>query len=216
MPGVSKALLRPSSWAVLILLTGLSLLGYRVARDAVTADIFRARLSALQEEHAALTDRYNAAVTRAAVTELIVKDDAVSVVVRGADGVLERIETPYSAKDEVFIDYAVLDGKLWIRRVFDEHTPPSRGTLIDSALARIDWDDARAEHGKIAYRSLEDGRWIVSVSGDGSVGLRKVSDDTAIELVNKPAVTEFSPVQQAEADASNITVGDVVSHFLNR
>ncbi|MEM8781373.1 MAG: hypothetical protein AAGE65_00835 [Planctomycetota bacterium] len=214
MPGPSAALFRPASFAIAILLTGLSLLGYRVAKDAVTAEIYRDRLAALQERHAALTERYNAAVTRAAVTELVVDADAVSVVIRGADGVLERIATPYSAKDEVFIDYAVLDGKLWIRRVFDEHTPPRRGTLIDPALAKVDWDDARAQHGKIAYRSLSDGRWVVSVSGDGSVGLKKLSDDTAIELVAKPEVAEFSPVEQAQADAAKVGVSDVVSHLL--
>ncbi|MEM1445387.1 MAG: hypothetical protein AAGF84_04980 [Planctomycetota bacterium] len=214
MPGPSSALLKPASLAIVVLLGGLSLLGYQVAKDSVTAAIYRDRLVALQEQHQQLTDRYNAAVTRAAVTELIVSDQNVAVVVRGHDGVLERIDTPYSAQDEVFIDYAVLDGKLWIRRVFDEHTPPSQGTLIDPALAKIDWDDSRAQHGKIAYRSLTDGRWVVSVSGDGSVGLKKISDDTAVDLVAKPEVTEFSPVQQAEADAAKVGVGDVLTHLL--
>ncbi|MEM1097534.1 MAG: hypothetical protein AAGH92_01975 [Planctomycetota bacterium] len=215
MPGVSKALLRPASLAITVLLVGLSLLGYQVAKDSVTASIYRDRLVALQEQHRALTDRYNAAVTRAAVTELVVADAAVAVVVRGHDGVLERIDTPFSAEDEVFIDYAVLDGKLWIRRVFDEHTPPRDGTLIDPALAKIDWDDARAEHGKIAYRSLTDGRWVVSVSGDGSVGLKKVNEDTTVELVSKPDVEEFSPVTEAEADAAKVGVGDVISHMFS-
>ncbi|MEM8494381.1 MAG: hypothetical protein AAF663_03225 [Planctomycetota bacterium] len=215
MPGVSKALLRPASLAITVLLVGLSLLGYQVAKDSVTASIYRDRLVALQEQHRALTDRYNAAVTRAAVTELVVADAAVAVVVRGHDGVLERIDTPFSAEDEVFIDYAVLDGKLWIRRVFDEHTPPRDGTLIDPALAKIDWDDARAEHGKIAYRSLTDGRWVVSVSGDGSVGLKKVNEDTTVELVSKPDVEEFSPVAEAEADAAKVGVGDVISHMFS-
>ncbi|MEM9752495.1 MAG: hypothetical protein AAF916_03825 [Planctomycetota bacterium] len=215
MPGASKALLRPASLAITVLLVGLSLLGYQVAKDSVTASIYRDRLVALQEQHRALTDRYNAAVTRAAVTELVVADAAVAVLVRGPDGVLERIDTPFSAEDEVFIDYAVLDGKLWIRRVFDEHTPPRDGTLIDPALAKIDWDDARAEHGKIAYRSLTDGRWVVSVSGDGSVGLKKISEDTTVELVSKPNVEEFSPVAEAEADAAKVGVGDVISHMFS-
>ncbi|MEM7577683.1 MAG: hypothetical protein AAF328_09420 [Planctomycetota bacterium] len=216
MPGPSSALFKPASLAIVILLGGLSLLGYRVAKDSVTSAIYRDRLVALQQQHEALTERYNAAVTRAAVTELIVNEQAVAVVVRGADGILERINTPYSSRDEVFIDYAVLDGKLWIRRVFDEHTPPSQGTLIDPALANIDWNDARAQHGKIAYRSLTDGRWVVSVSGDGSVGLKKISDNSAVELVAKPEVSDFSPVEAAERDAAKVGVSDVMSHLLGR
>lgn len=213
MPGPSAALLRPMNFAAVIFLVAAGLLGYRVARDSVTANIYKARLTELQQDYDALTTRYNDAVTRAAVTELLVKNGGVNIVVRSTDGVLQTIETPYNAANEVFIDYAVLDGKLWIRRVFDEDTPPNQGTLIDPELAKIDWDDTRAQHGKIAYRSLADGRWVVSVSGDGSVGLRQVSEQSEVALVNKPAVRDFDPVQQAEADAQKIGVGDVLGHF---
>ena len=161
------------TFLMLLLAVVAGLLGYRVARDSVAATIYHGRLVALQGEFSELTDRYNAAVTRSAVTELLVKQGAVRVLVRSDDGVLQTIETPYDPASEIFIDYAVLDGKLWIRRVFDENTPPNQGVLIDGGLSTIDWDSERARHGKIAYRSLTDGRWVVSVSGDGSVALRK-------------------------------------------
>ncbi len=219
MPGPSRALLRPVSVAVVVLVVVAALLGYRVARDSIAATVYRQRLAELHEQHAELTQKYNDAVTRAAVTELLVSDGTVRVLVRSGDeatggGVLEAFDTPYDPAGEVFIDYAVLDGKLWIRRVFDEHTPPNQGTLIDPALNTIDWDDASARHGKVAYRSLTDGRWVVSVSGDGSVGLRKVSDDTEVALVSKPAVQEFDPVQQAQAEVDRIGFGEVVRGLL--
>ncbi len=214
MPGPSAALLRPTNFAAVILLIAAGLLGYRVARDSVTTGIYKARLAELQQDFAELTAQYNQAVTRAAVTELLVSGERIDVVVQSDNGVLKRIETPYNPAGEVFIDYAVLDGKLWIRRVFDENTPPNQGTLIDPQLAEIDWDDARAQHGKIAYRSFTDGRWVVSVSGDGSVGVRKVSDDTSVNLVDKPAVRDFDPVAEADADAQKIGMGDVLGHFL--
>ena len=53
----------------------------------------------------------------------------------------------------------------------------------------------------------------MSVSGDGSVGLKQVSDETNVELVRQPEVAEFSPVEEAERDAAKVGVGDVVRHL---
>lgn len=191
-------------------LAGATGLGYLLLRDRIAAGIYRDRLVAVTADYNALAKDYNRAVTRAAVTELLVEDGAVAVQVRTPAGLLRRIETPYSADNEIFLDYVVLDGKLWIRRVFDDHTAPREGIVIDPALENINWDAATADHGKVAYRSLADGRWVVSVSGDGSVGLRQAPDQTPANLVSAPAVSDFDPLDEAEKEVKAITWRDVV------
>ena len=213
---MSRALLKllhPATFLALVLLVVAGGLTYRVGKDRLVANVYRDRLAALHEDYNALADRYNRAVTRAAVTELEVTETSVAVVVRSPDGVLETIATPYDPADEIFLDYAVIDGRLWVRRVFDENTPPNQGTLIDPALADIDWDEAAADHGKAAYRSLSPGRWRVAVSGDGSVTLRAAPDDADAPLVRAPAVRDFDPVEQAAADIGRISAADVVGQL---
>jgi hypothetical protein len=95
------------------------------------------------------------------------------VAIRDASGAVRTIETPFDPSREIYVDFVVLDGRLWIRRVFDDRTPPEQGVLIDPALAEIDWSEDEAAHGKATYRALGPGRWIVSVTGDGSLGLAR-------------------------------------------
>ena len=185
-------------------------LGYLLLKDRIAATIYRERLVAVTAEYNALAEDYNRAVTRAAVTELLVEGGAVAVQVRAPSGLIRRIDTPYDASSEIFLDYVVLDGKLWIRRVFDDRTAPREGVVIDPALAEIDWDAAEADHGKVAYRSLADGRWIVSVSGDGSVGLKRATDDAPADLVSAPAVEAFDPLDEARKQVEAITWREVL------
>ncbi len=194
-------------------LAGAAGLGYLLLRDRIAAGIYKDRLVAVTAEYNALAQNYNKAVTRAAVTELLVENGAVAVQVRAPSGVIQRYDTPYSADSEIFLDYVVLNGKLWIRRVFDDRTAPREGVLIDPALAEIDWDAAEADHGKVAYRSLADGRWVVSVSGDGSVGLKKAADESPADLVSAPEVGTFDPLDEAEKEVKAITWRDVVGEF---
>ncbi|BAM02718.1 hypothetical protein [Phycisphaera mikurensis] len=192
-------------------LAGAAGLGYLLLRDRIASGIYRERLVAVTAEYNQLAADYNLAVTRAAVTELLVEGGAVAVQVRSPSGPLRRIQTPYSADSEIFLDYVVLDGKLWIRRVFDDRTAPREGIVIDPALAEIDWDAEQADHGKVAYRSLADGRWVVSVSGDGSVGLKKAADDEPADLVSAPEVKDFDPLVEAEKQVEAITWRDVLA-----
>jgi len=44
---------------------------------------------------------------------------------------------------------------------------------VDPNLAEVDWNRVGHHSGKAVYRSLTEGRWLVTVTGDGSLGLVK-------------------------------------------
>jgi hypothetical protein len=131
------------------------------------------------------------------VTELRVEDGALSVVIRDATGTERTIDTPYDPSREIYVDFAILDGRLWIRRVFDASTPPEEGLVIDPGLAEVDWSLDPESHGKAAYRSLEEGRWVVSVSGDGSLGLARPEPGDTPALSPPPAIQRHAPLDEA-------------------
>jgi len=193
----------------------LSLAGYQWARASAAKDIYRDRLASLEGEYTQLVEQYNQAVTPKPVTELLVEDGKVSIIVRQAGGVLETITTPYRADREIFVDFALIDGRLLIRRIFDDHTAPAYATPIDETLLEVDWNAPGADYGKAIYRKLDEGRWIVSVTGDGSLGLKQVELDQDIDLTRAPAVQEYAPVQpRADEDVENIRFGEVWQHLM--
>jgi len=188
--------------------------GYQWARSEVAQDIYRDRLVLLQNDYRALAERYNQAVTPRPVTELLIEDGKVCVVVRKGDGERVEIPTPFNAwEDELFVDYALVDGRLLIRRVFDEHTAArsEKTVVVDPELVEVDWQNPSIPFGKAIYRSrMSDGRWIISVTGDGSLGLKKIDDDAKVLLETQPKVQEFAPVdEQAKEDIESIGVGEV-------
>jgi len=186
---------------LLIVILGFAgLAGYRLVQMGVEAQVYRERLAAVASDYEELRGRFNEAVRRTAVTELVVDHGALSVVIRNAAGEVQRFETPYDPTREIYVDYVVLDGRLWIRRVFDGVTPPERGMLIDPGLAEIDWSADPEGHGKAAYRSLGEGRWVVSVTGDGSLGLARVEGDARPELVSPPPVRDYDPIETEVGD----------------
>jgi hypothetical protein len=162
--------------------------------------VIRLRLEALSRDHALLRERYDAAVRRTAVTELRVHEGALKVAIRDAAGRERLFDTPFDPADEIYVDYAILDGRLWIRRIFDSATPPRQALVIDPELVDVDWSREPSSYGKAAYRALGEGRWVVSVSGDGSLGLARVGEGEAPELVPPPPVRRFEPVDQAVDD----------------
>lgn len=191
--------------AVLVIVAGA--LGVRLVKKDVAAEVYRDRLASMASEYDALRDRYNDIVRRTAVTELLVEDDTLSVRVRTAEGIEKVIPTPFDPDGEIYVDYVVVDGRLWIRRVFDARTPPSQGVVIDPALASIDWSGessisgAGAVLGKAVYRRLEEGRWVVTVTGDGSLGLARCDGTTEYEIVGPPPVREYERIEGSVEDA---------------
>jgi hypothetical protein len=171
--------------------------GYQLVRSDVEAAVYRSRLEEAARDYEALRDSYNEAIRRTAVTELRVEQGVLSVAIRNAVGDVRIIETPYDPSREIYVDYAILDGRLWIRRVFDAATPPEKGLLIDPELADVDWEADPDGYGKAAYRSLAEGRWVITATGDGSLGLgRRRSGDTA-ELAPPPIVRTYEPLESA-------------------
>jgi len=189
---------------------GLSFFAYRMLRADIAASVYRQRLEKVATEYNALAARYNEAVRKTAVTELVVMGRILSVTVRDADGVVTTVPTPFDPAKEIYVDYVVLDGRLWIRRVFDESTAPERGVLIEPTLAKVNWEDPKLAHGQAVYRSLSDGRWVVSVSGDGALGLTKSADNAPTDLAVRPEIKKFDEVTaEADAQASAIGFGDI-------
>jgi hypothetical protein len=168
--------------------------GFRLLEAQLAAGVYRERLAALTSDYETLRELYNQAVRRTAVTELRVEDGELSVVIRTANGELQAFASPYDPANEIYVDYVVLEGRLWIRRVFDENTPPGEGMVIDAAFADVDWDHTGESHGKAAYRSLGEGRWVVDVTGDGSLGLARREEEQLVELAAPPPVRDYEPV----------------------
>ena len=200
---------------VLALLGVIGLVGYHWASVKVEVDIYRERLAGLSNEYESLRSMYNQAVRKTAVTELIVKDGKLSLAIRTIEGVDRMINTPFDPAREIYCDYVLLDGRLWIRRVYDGHTPPSEGLVIDEKLEHVDWNDPAARYGNAVYRSLTEGRWIVTVTGDGSLGLAKANGASATILSGPVPVRDFDQLEkQISEDISRVRVADVLGRVL--
>ncbi|MEO0514569.1 MAG: hypothetical protein AAF086_04655, partial [Planctomycetota bacterium] len=199
--------------ASVVLLAGAGVLGYQLLRNGVAADVYHDRLVELHDEHNELIEQYNKAVTRTAVTELLIDDGTVCVNVRTADGQLETHPVAADPAHPIYVDYVVKDSRLLIRRVFDSKSVPDDAGVINSALLNLDWTDPTLKHGQAIYRKLTDGRWIVTVSGDGSLALAKVDPEVDVELLPAPKIDEFDPVEATQKAIKQITPADVFGRF---
>lgn len=199
--------------------------GYRYLRADVAARIYERRLADLAQDYKQLADVYNEAVRRSAVTELVVKDNTLSVRIRTVEGPTRVIPTPFDPKGEIYVDFVVVEGRLWIRRLFDSRTAPGEGLVIDPGLADVAWskdnatpDPARptatATVGKAVYRALSEGTWIVSVSGDGSLGLSKLEPGQEPRLVARPQIKNYEEIRaEATEQATSLTASEVWSEI---
>ena len=191
------------------------LFGIELLRARTEREIYRDRLATLTETYTDLADRYNTAVRRTAMTELLVENGALTVVIQSAAGKITDVTTPYDPAGEIYVDYAIIGGRVWIRRIFDEHTSPADAMLIDPALAHIDWDETGSETGKAIYRSLSEGRWIVSVAGNGGLGLRKAEPGEEIALGPAPVIEAFDEVEaKAGRESDRIDWRDLFARVL--
>jgi hypothetical protein len=196
-----------------LLLAAVAVVGYRWASAKVEKDIYRDRLAGLSSEYESLRSMYNQAVHKTAVTELIVKDGRLSVAIRTIEGVDRVVDTPFDPTTEIYCDYVLVNGRLWIRRVYDSHTPPSDGLVITDTLQSVNWNDPAARYGKAVYRSLSEGRWIVTVTGDGSLGLAKIDENADVTLSGPPPVRDYEQIDKQIHDAmGRVSIGDVLKH----
>jgi len=183
--------------------------GYRFLRADVEADVYRDRLGELSTQYESLRSAYDQAVRRTAVTELVVDGGKLSVRVRTAEGVLREIPTPFDPGGEIYVDYVIIGGRLWIRRVFDARTPPADGLVIDPIVAEVDWAGDLANVGKAVYRRLDEGRWVITVTGNGSLGLAR-AESTPAGLSSPPIVRDHEGLASPDAPGvGDLTVGEV-------
>jgi hypothetical protein len=214
-------MVRISTWiltATLVVVLGVTTVAaYRVLESQIAGDIYRERLAELELDYSLLRRQYNQVVRKTAVTELWVQDGLLSVTVRTADGATQTLPTPFDPAKEIYVDYVVLDGRLWIRRVFDQATPPDAGMLIDPELSDVDWEAEGASMGKAAYRELDEGRWVVTVTGDGSLGLAPASESEARELSAPPIIRDYAPVdEQVEAALRELDASEIARTLARR
>lgn len=201
-----------STSIMLAVIAAAGILGYQYIRAGAAADIYRTRLATLADEYEGLRTTYNEAVRKSAVTELQVEDGKLSVLVVSETGILRRVETPYDPAGEVYVDYIVRDSRLWIRRVFDANTPPSQGVVIDPGIGPVLWGegDGQARMGKAVYRQLGEGRWVISVTGSGALGLVKVAETAKVTLTPSPKIADFATVTvDADRDVESIGMAEV-------
>jgi hypothetical protein len=185
---------RALSLCLLVLVALAAFAAQRLLEASLAAEVYRERLMELSADYEQLRGRYDEAVRRTAVTELVVADGKLSVVIRTAEGELKSFESPFDPSREIYVDYVVRDGRLWIRRLFDDRTPPGEGMSIDPRLIDVDWETVDEGFGKAAYRALDEGRWVVDVTGDGSLGLARRDPGEIVELTPAPPVREYEPV----------------------
>lgn len=191
------------------------LVGLRFAKADAANQVYQSRIKDLSGEYQSLANQYNQAVRQTAITELVVKDRAVTVQVRTIEGTQEIIETSCNADKEIYVDFALIEGRLWIRRVFDSDTPPSQATIINPKLADIDWDAQGALVGQAVYRQLDEGRWVVNAAGDGALALTKIPDDQIVSLSPPPTIQAFDEIQvEVDQELDKITWRDVFASVI--
>jgi len=202
----------------LVVLVALSAFAaFRLLEASIAADVYLERLSELAADYQVLIERYNEAVRRTAVTELVVEDGKLTVVIRTAEGDLQSLSSPFDPSKEIYVDYVVHDGRLWIRRLFDEDTPPGEGMVIDPRFAEVDWDLAGESYGKATYRALGEGRWVVDVTGDGSLGLTREEPHERPVLSPPPPVREYAPIETAVSDRlGRVRVGEALEALVRQ
>lgn len=189
--------------------------GYFWMREEVTSRLYREKLDQLASQYSALAEQYNNAIRQSAITELEVTEDRIAVLIRTADGSIERIPTPFSPDRELYVDYIVGDGRIWIRRVFNASTPPERAVVIDPIWKTVDWDAMELSYGKAIYRTLQPGIWSIQVSGNGALSLERVDSTRVVALQASPEVRTYEDMQIAlDAEVQSIGARDIWHFFL--
>ena len=182
---------------------------YQSMRSGIEADIYRQRLEALARDYATLRSTFNEAVRRTAVTELVVREGKLSVRVRTATGVEQEVATPFDPSTDIYVNYIVANGRLWVRSIYDRATGPEGEMVIDPALGQIEWSDE--DYGLAVYRPLSEGRWIISITGGGSMGLKRLPlEDDPPELAATPPVRDYDEMQEEiDAQVGSISIRDI-------
>lgn len=188
---------------------------YQSMRSGIEADIYRRRLEALARDYESLRSTFNEAVRRTAVTELLVRDGKLSVRVRTAAGVEREIPTDFDPTTEVYVNYIVAGGRLWVRSIYDRAAGPERELVIDPAMGDLDWSEE--DYGLSVYRPLGEGRWIITITGGGSLGLKRLEEaDPSPDLAATPPVRAYDELQEEiDSQVGSISLKDIWDRILH-
>ncbi|OGD12225.1 MAG: hypothetical protein A2Y86_06955 [Candidatus Aminicenantes bacterium RBG_13_62_12] len=138
-----------------------------------------------------LKARYNEVLARTIITELKVADKRCSVVLSNSEGVIAELPVELNINKEVFVDYILFGNRLFIRRVFDSGTAPEQANDIfreqkvrEFMPQAIDWADPRFRYGKSIYRKLEEGSWMITVTGGGALDIDRKENIPHLEFIS--------------------------------
>lgn len=184
---------------LLALLGGVSTAAYFWASERVKSAIYAHQLEQLGAEFSQLQDAYQTLIKETTLTQLEVTDQSIAVLIRGRDGSLQRVHTPFLPQREVYVDYVVSGGRIWIRRIFDSATPPSEAMVLDPVWQSVDWQDPRHRFGQAVYRSLQPGLWEIRVTGNGAMSLAPAQADAANVIAYAPQIESITDWQQSKA-----------------
>lgn len=190
-------------------------MGYNFMRSNIAADFYRDRLREEVEKREALRQSFNEAVKKTIVTELLVQEDeSICVVFVNADNTERVVPTPFKMGAVVYVDFIVLDNRVFLRRVYDEDTKPSEALFIDPQMQTIDWKKMDDLQGNAPFARLnKKGRWTVSVTGNNALQLTKADDSAKRQpLTYAPTVKDYEEIaKEMDAQIDDIGVGDVIS-----
>jgi len=80
----------------------------------------------------------------------------------------------------------------------------------------VDWNDPAARYGKAVYRSLGEGCWVVTVTGDGSLALVKVQPKAEVVLSGPPPVRDYEQLKkQVDDSLGKVTPGEVLRRVIS-
>ena len=167
--------------------------------------------------NAKLRDQYERALRETVVTELEVKEGALSVRYLRSDGKIVVVPTALNTEKEIFIDFYVAGNRVGIRRLFDSSQPADSAIVLDEPWDTMANDAPPASFGRTVYRRLDEGRWVVTMTGNGSLGLMRSALDDSGRLAAPPAlVNPEAPLREGDEAVEEISFSDVVGWLMGR
>lgn len=191
------------------------LLGYNFARSTIAADFYRDRFHDELRRNEALRQSFNEVVRKNVVTELVVnEDDSVCVVFVDGNNEEKIVPTPFKKGAVVYVDFMMNDGRLYLRRLFDEKTAPADALVIDPQLQTVKTQPDSELFGNAPYARLNQrGRWVVNATHNGALELKKADDTAPREpIVRNLQVRDYKEIERdVNSKADEIGPQDVLN-----
>lgn len=219
--GILETAREVRAWLVVGLLLALlavaGVAGMKLVRAQMAEDIYRERLTTLAADYAQLRDQYERALRESIVTELVVEDGRLSVVYRRADGELVERVTSLDPGKEVYVDFYVAGNRIGIRRLFDSSIAADNALVLDEPWDAMAIEAPAMSFGRAVYRKLGEGRWVVTMTGNGSLGLEPAADGGRAVLAPPPPMVEAdAPLREGDAAVQQISFADMMGWVKSR